>query len=902
VQAAAALEHAHQLGIVHRDIKPANLLIDYSPLTTQHSPRLWITDFGLAHCQSQAGLTMTGDLVGTLRYMSPEQALAKRVLVDHRTDIFSLGVTLYELLTLEPAFGGHDREELLRQIAFEELRRPRQRCKYIPAELETIVLKATEKNPAERYATAQELADDLARFLRDEPIRARRPSLVLRARKWGRRHKPMVAALAAGLLSVFVLALVMTFRYQRRLAETERGVTAALAQAEVHLEEGDKQMDYPERWQGTARLALAALEKAEELLAAGAGTEELADRVQQVRAAVDAAVTESRLLVQLDRIQLEQNAVNVKKSEFYRGRAAPLYAELLGDYGVDLAAPEAAAARVRDSRLREALLSALVDWEWDSQDKEEKRRVAKVYQLALPSDSLPARLMAAIRRRDGPELAKLEQEREVQDVLAKVEQEREFRDVPLVILAILANYLARNSEWAVAEKLLRTGLDRNPGDFRLNHELGYLQMTRRPPRMEASVRYLTAALVLRPRNPGVHLNLGIALHQKGDLDEAIRRFEVALQIEPMYAGAHNNLGVSLRAKGRVDEAIAEYKKAIELDAKYADPHTGLGNALHRQKKLDEAVVEHRKAIELDPKNADAHNNLGNALYDQKKRDEAVAEYKKAIELDPKNAEAHYCFGNALLDQGNLTEASAAYRKAIAVKAKYAEAHCNMGQALLRQGRFAEGLTSLKRGHELGSKKAGWSYPSPAWVRHPERLVELDAKLSKVLKGEAQPADVAERIALAQLCQEYKGRYRAALQFYTEAFAEQPKLADDLQHQHRYNAACAAALLACGQGQDAGQIDDTERTRLHRQALDWLQADLVAWVQLLDKEPDKIRPVLAKTMQHWQQDKDFASVRGEVLNQLPEAQRRPWQQLWSDVADLLNRAAAKPASEKYSNSK
>ena len=168
VQAAEALEYAHQLGVVHRDIKPANLLVDVRG-------NLWITDFGLAHCQSQAGLTMTGDLVGTLRYMSPEQALAKRVVVDHRTDIYSLGVTLYELLTLEPAFKGGDRQELLRQIAFEEPRPPRRLNGAIPRELETIALKAMEKNPLERYATAQELADDLRRFLMHEPIRARRP-------------------------------------------------------------------------------------------------------------------------------------------------------------------------------------------------------------------------------------------------------------------------------------------------------------------------------------------------------------------------------------------------------------------------------------------------------------------------------------------------------------------------------------------------------------------------------------------------------------------------------------------------------------------------------------------------------------------------------------------------------
>jgi serine/threonine protein kinase len=201
IQAAEALDFAHKRGVIHRDIKPANLLVDADA-------RIWVTDFGLAQVQGDAWMTMTGDLVGTLRYMSPEQALAKRVVVDHRTDIYSLGATLYELLTLEPAYRGNDRQELLRQISFEEPRPPRRLNKAIAPELETIVLKAMEKNAVERYATAQELADDLRRFVMDEPIRAQRPSWAIQARKWLRRH-PAVLKSAVGMLLLTVVGLTL---------------------------------------------------------------------------------------------------------------------------------------------------------------------------------------------------------------------------------------------------------------------------------------------------------------------------------------------------------------------------------------------------------------------------------------------------------------------------------------------------------------------------------------------------------------------------------------------------------------------------------------------------------------------------------------------------------------------
>ena len=163
-----------------------------------------MADFGLARLEQDAGMTMTGDLVGTLRYMSPEQAQGQRVL-DERSDVYSLGVTLYEVLVLRPAFSGHNRQEILRHITSDEPRPPRQVNPRIPRDLETIVLRAIGKEPTSRYQSAAALADDLKRFLNDQPIQARRPRFAEKCVRWSRRH-PAVALSAVTIACVIAIA------------------------------------------------------------------------------------------------------------------------------------------------------------------------------------------------------------------------------------------------------------------------------------------------------------------------------------------------------------------------------------------------------------------------------------------------------------------------------------------------------------------------------------------------------------------------------------------------------------------------------------------------------------------------------------------------------------------------
>jgi serine/threonine protein kinase/tetratricopeptide (TPR) repeat protein len=976
VNVCQAVQHAHQKGVIHRDLKPSNVLV-----TVQDgAPLVKVIDFGIAKALGQQLTDKTmftgfAQLLGTPLYMSPEQAALSNVDVDTRSDIYSLGVLLYELLTGTTPFDrerfrGADFDEIRRILREEEPPRPstrvstlgqaattasthrqsdpRRLSQLFRGELDWIVMKCLEKDRDRRYETANGLARDVERYLHDEPVLACPPSAWYRYRKFARRNKRALLTAAAVALAVLLAVGGLGWVARDRLArqrETERGAAAALAQAEGFLAEGDKQIDNPDRWQGTVGLAEAAVQRAEELLAAGEPTAELAWRVRQVRAAVDAARTDSRVLAELFHIALEKTAV--KEGGFDRARAAPRYAEVLPKYSVDPARPAEAAARVRGSRLREALLAALEDWWRVTKDAAGKQRLEAVLQAAEPAPgAFRTRWREAARRGDGAALARMAGEPGVQGLSAAA-------------VVNLARDLQGVKEWAAAERLLRAWQERYRSDFWLNHTLGIVLLEQDPPQPEEAIPYLTAALALRSESPGVYLNLGVALHAKKDLEGAVREYRAALKIDPNYAQAHHNLGnilfdqkdlegavreyraalkidpnyapahhnlgralyykrdlegavreyraalkidpnyarahhnlgVALEDKKDPEGAVREYRAALKIDPNYARAHHNLGRALFGKRDLAGAIREYRAALAIDPNYARAHHNLGNVLYAQKDLEGAVREYRAALKIDPKNASAHFNLGRALNAQKDVEGAVRAYRAAVEADPNLAEAHCNLGHTLLNLGRFSDAAAALKTGHQLGSRRPDWHYPSATWVREAERLIRLDGKLSKVLSGDSQPADAAERLQLAWLCQRpYKQLDAAAARLFGEAFAAEPKRADDLRAGHRYNAACAAARAGCGQSKDAAGLGEQERARLRRQALDWLRADLAAWGERLDGQTDPAPAAVLRKMAHWQQDTDFAGVRGaEALAGLPEAERRPWRQLWADVEALLQRA-------------
>ncbi|MDB5389544.1 MAG: protein kinase family protein [Planctomycetaceae bacterium] len=212
VDVASALQHAHDQGILHRDIKPANVMLDGHGI-------IWVTDFGLAKQMDNEDLTRTGDIVGTLQYMAPEQFQSQS---DVRSDVYSLGLTLYELMTLEAGFQDSNPSRLIRRKSEDQPPNPRKLNPLIPRDLETVVLKAIAREPANRYPTAQAFANDLRRFLEDRPILARRTTAIERLWRWSRRNRLIATLTATATASLLLAATVGWAGYVRTGKALER--------------------------------------------------------------------------------------------------------------------------------------------------------------------------------------------------------------------------------------------------------------------------------------------------------------------------------------------------------------------------------------------------------------------------------------------------------------------------------------------------------------------------------------------------------------------------------------------------------------------------------------------------------------------------------------------------------
>jgi tetratricopeptide (TPR) repeat protein len=905
------LAYAHDRGIVHRDLKPDNIMLGKYGETL-------VLDWGLAKPMAGGkadptaaqetpaytfdgsdGGTQMGQAIGTPPYMSPEQAAGLWDEVIPASDVYSLGATLYCLLTGKAPLKG-EKSDVLKKAQQGDFPPPRHIKPSIARPLEAICLKAMARKREDRYGSPRELAEDLEHWLAGEPVRVWPEPWTEKASRWMRRHKPLVSGAAAALL-VGVIALTGgLFWYQdeqnrrateetlrsaeadRKKALSKEAIGHALDQAEharIELHAILKKpggvfvlLNDPARWQAHLQLAQAGVDRAKAVLAnADAPVQlDLKMRIQHLETGLSQDESDRQLALRLEKIRTDK--ASMVQGKLDTATAAREYPSAFMEARLPVLEGDCKtnAKRIGCSAIKEQLVTALDDWAWvdfttGKQDLME--RLLEVARLANPDPKLGDRLRQP----------KVWNNRKALTSLAKEIRPTNLSPQMLTLVGtLLTRYNLDQETW------LRQAQAQYPADFWVNLQMGYVIRKTKPVEAEGFYR---AALAVRPGSAAAYYNLGIALRDQKRPAEAIAAYQKAICLNPKYAKAYSNLGLILVDQKRPAEAIAAYKKAIDLEPKLAATHYNLGIALAEQKRHPEAIAAYQKAIVLNPKDANAYNNLGITLAEQKRHPEAIAYFQKAIDLDPEYAAPYFNLGKALREEKRPAEAIAAYQKAIDLDPKSPNTHGALGEALLRQGSFAEAAAATQKALDLLPADHPLRTVVQRLQKQCQQLLTLEKRLPLVLEKKER-AGPDEFLALAHMCHQYKKRHASAVRLYQEAFQAQPRLADDLGKQHRYNAACAGALAGCGQGEEAAKLKDEEKSKLRRQARDWLQADLDSYTKILKAgNVRSVMPVIQR-MAHWQQDADFAGVREfKELTKLPGEEKQAWQKLWTEVQRL-----------------
>jgi tetratricopeptide (TPR) repeat protein len=682
IQAAEALDHAHQNGILHRDIKPANLLVD-------DTGKLWITDFGLARMEQDAGMTMTGDILGTLRYMSPEQALAKRVVVDHRSDIYSLGVTLYELLTLQPAFTGDDRHQLLRQIADDEPKPLRDINPRIPDDLQTIVLKAIEKEVVDRYGTAQQMRNDLLAFLQHRPIIARRATLAHRVTKWLRRHRRIALATTAILLS-WTLALGTGIGWMMR-ARVARDITAEAA-ARVALEEGTHlASDF--QWQD----ALKTIERGIEQLTETSGREKLKQRLENLR-------KDFEMALRLEEAYFERPILDDRhRSQPVRSNKE--IATVFRKYGIDVftLTTNQAVNAIGKTSIPIELAAALDFWAVREQMHGTKnfdwKRLLSVAR-AVDQDPWRNRLRFAMEQ-DGDDQ---------RDSLVGLAASAQINNLSSTSIVCLAAALHRCGETERALSLLHLRQQRYPDDFLTNCNLARLYLDEpRERAFDQDIRFGTAAISIRPNSAAALSILAGALFEKGAsdkavLDEAIVFAKEVVRLEPREWWAYHNLAVTYHRKGAIDESITYYKEALRLGSNSSMTHQELGSLYEEKRLIDEAIASYSEALRIEPRQH-AMNQLSELLRQKHRAENVIDYYRRLLRDEPDLAYAHFGLARQLLEKELFDESIEHYQSALKLSSTahpkhIAELRGELGRALSRNHQLDESIACYQQASQL----------------------------------------------------------------------------------------------------------------------------------------------------------------------------------------------------------
>jgi serine/threonine-protein kinase len=814
------MAYAHSKGVIHRDLKPANILLgDYGETL--------VIDWGVAKrltpCGTEdggpapgacppgpgagGGETAAGEVLGTPAYMSPEQAAGRGPEVGPASDIYSLGATLYTLLTNRTPLpeGGAG------PVGAGPFPRPCQVNPAAPRALEAVCLKAMAAAPERRYATALELAEDVERWLADEPVRAYREPLRQRAGRWARRHQAALGAAAVAALMAVVLGGLGAWWLDRQQTERRRGVEGALAEVG--------------RLQGQARWteARAVLRQAQDRLGDG-GPADLRRRLAEARADLE-------MVVRLDELR-QRRASAVETDDFISpGPHVEAFRKAFRDRGL---AVDGEGARlleqVQASAIKEELVAALDEWAWFTPDAEEQARLLAVARRADPHPWRDRWRDQAVRK-DGRALKQL------------------AADAPLselspFLLVTFAAALGRTG--GDQEGLLRQAQQIYPADFWINFDLAWILSNRRAQgeaaraALDEAIGCYRVALAARPQSSLAWTNLGLALSSQGKLTDAEAAARKAIRVQGDNALAHLNLSWNLNRQGRYAEAEAvcqdfiervrpDYHRiyfnlsvalenlgdlkgakvacdrAISLARSYAPAWSRRGSVWFQQGNYTEAERDFREAFRLDPGLAEALTGVTDCLRRRRKFAEAEAFCRDVLRVRPEFAPAYWVLAVILIVQGKPADAEAECRKAIGRWPDYASAYSGLGVALYEQQRLSEALVAHRKAFSLAPRDRDVLVNFAASLREEGALDEAEARCREAIRIAPRAAPAYFHLGLIQLRQAMVGparlrpqmlsraesSFRKAIELEPDRGHNRVRLGDALKEQGQFTAALEA---------------------------------------------------------------------------------------------------------------
>lgn len=886
--AAQALHSAHVAGVVHRDVNPANIMID-----SRGNPV--VLDFGLARdLENHSLVTRTGDRFGTPAYMAPEQAAGTHASVDARADVFALGVTLYEALTLTRPFGGETAEQVMEAIQKQAPRDPRSLAPDLPDRAVPVLYQCLEKDPADRYATADEVARDLHALANGGSVQARRSGWLARAVRWIRRE-PRLAGLSAGASVLLLAAAALTIH----LVDTREELHAARSKTTLMAAEQVVQRGFLEYANGELRAALGSFRRAITLLPhsvearvgaclAATGLDDYegalsaldqAPKLDEGSFALPSLRRNAMALMGVPASQLpprveqelgplEHFVLGIRENTIATFAASPASREK--HQGRSLKHFRIAAFAAKHPRaLYHAELGRMAR---SAGDTELLAEVTEAASCSWPDGAFTSQLQAslALLRGEPKKAASL-----------LLEAIRRHPNTVELRCGLASAHIA-SDDWDRAWTEIAKALALGTGHA-LPIRLGAIVQSRRGEH-EDVVSLARRLLARRPHEFLMRAYLGRSLVALGRPEEAIPELQAALVPQftlPSRLDACIALATAFESGGSDAEAERAYESLASEFPEAWRGHAALGEWHLRRNRPEKA----RKALEMAHRTCDApdarrkvRSKLASALATTGRAHEAVALCRAILREAPQDTEAKFQLGFALDRQGDLVKALEVMDGLVASIPNRAPAHVVRANSLLGLGRFREALAAVRRAEATGPLTPSLTNQVN---RLRQRIHQCIAIESTVAPDPDGPLEVRPRQELAAYCDILlaRGKYARLVHVVEKSLAERPSLRRQVASGLEVRGATAACRLI--------KIDPKHASKWRRRALGWLREILTAWIEL-DEARRVRRSRVVKGLEQLLIHPDLQPVRDETaLAALDGFERRPFLAFWAEVRSILS---------------